>query len=350
LIPPELFVARPAIWLRALSRYRGTISPAPNFAYALCADRIRDEELEGVDLSSWLVALNGAEPVTPEVLSRFVERFRPFGLREETLTPVYGLAEATLAVTFSDVASVFRQSRFDRHALANSNVARPATDGLSLVSVGRPLPGFSLRICDTDGKPLDEGWIGRVQVRGPSLMNGYFEMDQATAQSLLEGWLDTGDTGFIHRGELYLFGREKDVIVVRGQNHAPEEIEQAADEVAGVRKGCCAAVGVVSEGGDGETLVLLVERCGAGASGSDDALAERVNGRVISATGLRPERVVILEPGTLPRTSSGKIRRGEARRRYLADELHPPSKVGPVGLAGAMMRSGMAFARSRRAS
>lgn len=140
------------------------------------------------------------------------------------------------------------------------------------------------------------------------------------------------------------------MIVLRGQNHAPEEIEQAADEVPGVRKGCCAAVGLVSEGGDGEALLLLVERCGINAIGSDEALAERVNGRVISATGLQPERVVILEPGTLPRTSSGKIRRGEARRRYLADELHPPSKIGPVGLAGAMMRSGMAFARSRRAN
>jgi len=349
LIPPELFVTRPAIWLRAISRYRGTISPAPNFAYALCADRIRDEELEGVDLSSWRVALNGAEPVTPGVLQRFVERFRPFGLREEALTPVYGLAEATLAVTFSDVGGAFRHERFDRDALARSNVARPAADGHSLVSVGRALPGFSLRISDEDGAPLGEGRIGRVGVRGPSIMAGYFGMEKVTAECLQDGWLDTGDTGFLHEGELYLFGRAKDLIVIRGRNHAPQEIEQTADEVPGVRRGCCAAVGVVSEGADGETLLVLVERSGRGVSGSDEELAERVRGRVNTVTGLRPEHIEILEPGTLPRTSSGKIQRGEARRRYLAGELHPPAKVGPIRLAGAMMRSTVSFARARRA-
>ena len=349
LIPPEQFVARPAIWLRAISRHRGTISPAPNFAYALCADRIRDEELEGVDLSSWRVALNGAEPVTPEVLRRFVDRFRPYGLREETLTPVYGLAEATLAVTFSDVGGAFRQRRFDRDALVNADTARPCDHGLPLVSVGRPLPGFALRICDAHGTALEDGRVGRVHVRGPSIMDGYFGMCEATRECLAEGWLDTGDTGFVYEEELYLFGRAKDLIVLRGRNHAPQEIEQAADGVAGVRTGCSAAIGVVREGADGEALVLLIERSGAGDHSDDATLAELVGRRVSAETGLRCERVLVLEPGTLPRTSSGKIRRGEARRRYLADALHPPAKVGPVGLASAMLRSGVAFALARRA-
>jgi acyl-CoA synthetase (AMP-forming)/AMP-acid ligase II len=349
LIPPELFVTRPSIWLRAISRYRGTISPAPNFAYALCADRIRDEELEGVDLSSWRVALNGAEPVTPGVLQRFVERFRPYGLREEALTPVYGLAEATLAVTFSDVGGAFRYDRFDRDSLTRKNEARPAPDGLSLVSVGRPLPGFSVRVTDDLGTPLRAGRIGRVRVRGPSIMAGYFGMEEATEKCLPDGWLDTGDTGFLHGGELYLFGRAKDLIVIRGRNHAPQDIEQAADEVPGVRRGCCAAVGILSESADGEALLLLVERARTGACGDDEELAERVRGHVNAVTGLRPDHVKILEPGTLPRTSSGKIRRSEARRRCLAGELHPPARIGAVRLAGAMMRSSLGFARARRA-
>ncbi|MFQ5698969.1 MAG: AMP-binding protein [Myxococcota bacterium] len=187
LIPPEAFVTRPALWLRAISRHRGTISPAPNFAYGLCLDRVRDEELVGVDLSSWKVALNGAEPVTPAVLARFVERFGSWGLPSTALTPVYGLAEATLAVTFSDLTRRFRSERFDRDALHHDGVARPDAEGHPLVSLGPALPGLEVRIAGPDGEPLGEGELGDVRVRGPSVMRGYHAMPEATAGKIRRG-------------------------------------------------------------------------------------------------------------------------------------------------------------------
>jgi fatty-acyl-CoA synthase len=348
LIPPELFVARPAVWLRSLSRYRGTTSPAPNFAYALCADRIRDDELRGVDLSSWRIALNGAEPVTPGVLERFVERFAPYGLRPEALTPVYGLAEASLAVTFSELRAPFRHRVFDRSALVREAVARIAPEGQPLVSLGRPLPGFGIRIADAKGADLAPGSLGRVLVRGPSVMQGYLGMPEATAAALRDGWLDTGDTGFVHGGELYLFGRAKDLLVLRGRNHAPQDVEHAVDGVPGVRTGCSAAVGLLAESGEGEELVLFVERARRW-RGRSDELAESVRRRVLERTGLAPARVHVLAAGTLPRTSSGKIRRAETRRAFLAGELAPPERVTVLRLAREMLRSRLAFARSLRA-
>ena len=348
LIPPELFVARPAVWLRAISRYGATTSAAPNFAYALCADRIRDEELGGVDLSSWRIALNGAEPVTPGVLQRFVERFARCGLRPEALTPVYGLAEASLAVTFSELRAPFRHRVFDRSALVRDGLARSASEGQPLVSLGRPLPGFALRIVDADGDELAPGRLGRVLVRGPSLMQGYLGMPEATAAALEDGWLDTGDTGFLHDGELYLYGRAKDLLVLRGRNHAPQDVEHAIDGVPGVRTGCSAAVGLLAESGEGEELVVFVERL-RGDAGDDRALAECVRRRVLERTGLAPGQVHVLAAGTLPRTSSGKIRRAETCRAFLAGELTAPQRVTALRLVREMLRSRLAFARTVRA-
>jgi acyl-CoA synthetase (AMP-forming)/AMP-acid ligase II len=345
LIPPELFVTRPATWLRAISRWRGTTSPAPNFAYGLCADRIGDAELDGVDLSSWRVALNGAEPVTPGVLQRFVDRFAAVGFRPEALTPVYGLAEASLAVTFSSLRHPFRSLRFDRDALVEDGVARRSDDGLPLVSVGPPLPGFGVRIADDEGRELAEGRLGRLWVRGPSLMQGYHALPDATAAALCDGWLDTGDTGFVVDGELYLFGRAKDVIVLRGRNYAPQDVEHAIDDLAGVRTGCSAAVGVVGDGG--EELVVLIERRGPSAAG-DAALADRVARRITERTGLVAARVLVLDAGTLPRTSSGKIRRSEARRLLEAGRLGAPQPVNVLRVFGEMLRSQVAFARVAR--
>lgn len=334
---------RPAIWLRAISRYGGTISPAPNFAYALGADRITDAEVEGVDLSSWRIALNGAEPVTPTVLERFVARFAAYGLRPEALTPVYGLAEATLAVTFSDLEIPFTWRSFARAGLAEEGVARVASAGIPLVSLGRALPGFALRIADEDGEPVADGRLGRLLVRGPSLMDGYFQRPEATAAVFTDGWLDTGDTGFLYDDDLYLYGRSKDLIILRGRNHAPQEIEPCLDDLEGVRTGCCAAVGVVPEGDDGERLLVLVER--GRNPPAEGLLAERVSRRLSDKLGLVPWKVVVLAPGTLPRTSSGKIRRREAGERFLGGSLLPPQQVTFWRLLREMLRSRVSMAR-----
>lgn len=345
LLGPELFVARPALWLRALSRYRGTISPAPNFAYGLCLTKVSDDEMEGVDLSGWRTALNGAEAVAPSVLRAFVERFARWGFRPEALTPVYGLSEAALAVTFSDLARPFRGACFDRDALSSENKARPKADGREIVSVGRPLPGFRIRILDADGNELPERAVGRVWVAGPSLMDGYLGHPEATARALRDGWLDTGDLGFLMDGELWLTGRAKDVVILRGRNYAPEEIERAVEGVPGARTGCAIAASWLPEGAPGEVLALFVEASRQATPAERTALPAACREAVLGATGLSVDRVEVLAPGTLPRTSSGKLRRQEALRLYLAGELAPPDPVTPLRLAGAMARSGLAYAR-----
>jgi acyl-CoA synthetase (AMP-forming)/AMP-acid ligase II len=310
LIPPEVFLARPAIWLRAISRKRATISVAPNFAYGLCVRRVRDSEMEGVDLSSWRFALNGAEPVAPAVLRRFSERFAPNGFDARALMPVYGLSEASLAVAFTP------SGRGPRTWIAG---------GRELASVGAPLPGIDI---DVRG--------GRIFVRGPSVMQGYFGNPAATREALIDGWLDTGDLGFVDGGELFVSGRAKDLVILRGVNHAPQEFEDALDGVDGVRPGCTAAVGVPTA--EGEELVLLVETDG-------DADAEWIRGRVIERTGIRPSQVHLLAPGTLPRTSSGKLRRSEALRQLLAGELRSPDPVTLLHVAKETARSLLARMR-----
>jgi fatty-acyl-CoA synthase len=351
LIPPELFVSRPAIWLRTISRYRATVSPAPNFAFGLCADRVRDDELSGVDLSCWRVALNGAEPVTPAALRRFIDRFAPFGLRESALTPVYGLAEATLAVTFSDPLEPVRTETFHRERLARDGRAVPAEDGLALVSVGQPLPGVDVRIVGDGADAVPgrraegEGALGRVQIRGPSLMRGYHRLPRETEAAVHGGWLDTGDTGFVHGGHLFLYGRGKDVIVLRGCKYSPEQVEHALDGLVGARPGCAAAIGTVPEGADAEELTVLLERVRQGNAADDEALASRARRMIVERTGLVPARVGVLEPGTLPRTSSGKIRRAEARRLFLAGQLRSPARVNRLTLLREMVRSRLELAR-----
>ncbi len=347
LIPPEVFLARPALWLRAISRHRATISPAPNFAYALCAERIRDEELEGVDLSSWRVAMNGAEPVTPRVLERFVERFAAYGLAPEALTPVYGLAEATLAVTFSALRRRFSVRCFRTQALLEEQRAVAAAQGTPLVSLGPPLPGFAVEIVDDEDRPLGQGRLGRVRVRGPSLMSGYDGMPELTARALRDGWLDTGDVGFLLDGELHLYGREKDLIIVRGHNHAPQDIEHALDDVPGVRTGCSAAVGALAADGGGEQLWVFVERA-QDAAVPDEEIAAGVRRRALERSGLHAARVLVLAPGTLPRTSSGKIRRAETLRLHQLGALDAPAPVTLPRLALEMLRSQRAFARAGR--
>ena len=310
LIPPEVFLARPAIWLRAISRKRATISVAPNFAYGLCVRRVRDPEMEGVDLSSWRFALNGAEPVAPAVLRRFSERFAPNGFDGRALMPVYGLSEASLAVAFTP------SGRGPRTWIAG---------GRELASAGAPLPGIDI---DVRG--------GRIFVRGPSVMQGYFGNPAATRETLIDGWLDTGDLGFVDGGELFVSGRAKDLVILRGVNHAPQEFEDALDGVDGVRPGCTAAVGLPTD--EGEELVLLVETDGA-------ADAEWIRGRVIERTGVRPSEVHLLAPGTLPRTSSGKLRRSEALRQLRAGELRSPDPVTLLHVAKETARSLLARMR-----
>ncbi len=342
LLRPEQFLARPALWLRALSRHRGTLSAAPNFAYAMCVRRIRAEELEGVDLSSWALALNGAESISSDVARRFVERFGPYGFDAGALVPAYGLAEASLAVTFAPSRETLRTLSIDARALAAEGQVRPGER--TLVSVGRPVPGAEVEVRGDAGEVVPAGTVGRIYVRGPSVMVGYLGQPEATRAVLVDGWLDTGDLGFVADGELVVCGRAKDIIILRGANHVPQEFEEALDGLEGVRAGCAVALGAIPPGAEGEVLVLLVEL----GPGPPADLADRIRTRVLERTGIRPHRVELLLPGTLPRTSSGKLRRREALRRWQTGTLTPPRKVRWLGLAGDMVRSAVALARANR--
>ena len=364
LVPPEAFVARPALWLRALGRHRGTISPAPNFAYALATERIRDEEMAGIDLSAWRFALCGAETVVPEVLRAFAARFAPWGFRAEALKPVYGLSEAALAVTFAALDRPYTSRVFDREALGERGeavtvpmqpgAARTASDKgemgavtalrpqLEIVSVGRPLAGFRLELRDEQGFVVGENQVGRLFVAGPSLMRGYLDQPAATAAALRDGWLDTGDLGFLHQGELYLTGRAKEILLVRGRNYAPADLELAVSELPDVRRGCVAAASHLPPGRETEAVILFVEHRKGVPAERLEQLRARAREAVLARVGLAVDRVELLAPGTLPRTSSGKIRRGEAMKRYLAGRLTPPAAAGPLQLLGALARSRLA--------
>jgi fatty-acyl-CoA synthase len=326
LLPPEVFVAQPAAWLRAISRHRGTISAAPNFAFSLCVNRIRDEELDGVDLSSWSLCLNGAEAVSAAVQRRFSERFGRWGFDASALTPCYGMAETSLAVTFKPVGTSFNILRVDAETLASGGVIEPG--GKELVSVGGPLAGVEVEIRDDHSRPLSPDRVGRIFVRGPSVMAGYFGRADLTDQVLDHGWLDTGDLGFVHGGELFVYGRHKETVIIRGANHVPQDFEAALEGLPGVRTGCAVAVGFVPAGEDDEALAMLVETT----ADAPPSLAGDVATRVWERTSILPAHVELLAPGTLPRTSSGKMRRREARAQWLAGTLTAPKKVSAMRL------------------
>lgn len=341
-IGPELFIMRPAIWLQTLGRYKALISPAPDFAYGLCLSKVKDREMEGVDLSHWVFALNGAEPIDTDAMQRFVERFARWGLRREALTPVYGLAEAGLAVTFSDPWTPARVVEFDRQRLSEEGQAVPGR-GRRLPSVGKPLPRIQVGIRDQDDRELGEGKPGRVMIKGPSITTGYYNDPEITAETIQDGWLDTGDLGFFYEGELYIAGRVKDLIIIRGRNYAPQEIEELLVGVEGVRTGCAVAVGHWVDG-RGEQLVILAEKDLRSSRPAEEIVAE-MKARLISGISLTPHRIELLEPGTLPRTSSGKLRRWDALQMFLSRRLAPPKKVGVVEIAKGIGRSQIAWAR-----
>jgi acyl-CoA synthetase (AMP-forming)/AMP-acid ligase II len=314
---------------------------APSFAYAYCAERVRDADLAGLSLGAWRLALDGAEPVSGEALRAFAARFAPHGLDPAALVPVYGLSEAALAVTFSEPGGPLEGARLDAAALAGGRAVRVAPGGAGVrevVPVGRPIPGVALEVRREDGGLSGEGRVGRLWVRGPSIFREYLGDPAATARALEDGWLDTGDLGFVLDGALHLHGRVKDLVIVRGANHAPDEFEAALAGLPGLRPGGAVALGFTPAAG-GEALLILAERAHGVPAAQDEPLEAAARRAVTARTGLSPHTVRLLAPGTLPRTSSGKLRRQEALRRFQAGALRPPGAVNALSLAVAVVRS-----------
>jgi len=336
-LSPIAFLARPERWLWALHRHRGTLTAAPNFAYELAVRKIADGDIEGLDLSSVRAAMNGAEPVNAETLERFAARFARYGFRREALTPVYGLAEASLAVTIPPLGRGPLVDRIARDSFAREGRARPVPTApsvdsassdpgiLSFVSVGRPLPNHEVCIVDTEGNEVEERVEGALRFRGPSNTHGYFRNPGASAALFPEGpsagWLDSGDRAYRADGELFITGRVKDIILKAGRNLYPQEIEEVAGDVAGVRKGCVAAFGAPDAPSGTERLVVVAET-----RERQPAARERISAgiadQVFSAVGLPPDVVELVPPHSIPKTSSGKLQRGLTRQKYQEGKLH----------------------------
>jgi 1-acyl-sn-glycerol-3-phosphate acyltransferase len=322
---PLAFLARPERWLWAIHRRRATLSAAPNFAYELCVRKIKDEALEGLDLSSWRCALNGAEPVNPDTLERFARRFAPYGFRREALMPVYGLAENSVGLCFPPVERGPRIDSIERLAFEAERRAVPAspsdTRALRFVAVGPPLPEHEVRILDDSGADLPERSVGRLVFRGPSATSAYFNKSEATAAMTLPGgWLDSGDLAYRADGEIHITGRLKDLIIKAGRNMVPQEIEEAAAGADGIRRGCVVAFGAADAALGTEILVVVAET-----RATDAATRERIEAaiieRVAATVGVPPDVVMLVPPGAVPKTSSGKIRRSETRQAYLVGSL-----------------------------
>ena len=322
IMSPVLFLKRPTAWLDALSRHRGTISFAPNFAYELCVRRVKPSQIDTFDLSSWRVAGCGAEPVRPGVLRAFGEQFGPAGFRTSSFVPSYGLAEHSLAVTISrsgiNVDTV-DGDRLVRHSQAVSvvNGSTGPARAVRLVACGRPFPGHELRIVGEDGRALPERHVGQIVARGPSVMAGYFENPEATADALRDGWLQTGDLGYIAGGELFVCGRTKDLIVREGRKYHPPDLESAIADVQGLRSSGIVVFGVDRVEEADEVVAVLEAR----ASLAPEDIVDRVRRRVRETAGLEIDRIVVAPPGTIPRTTSGKVRRAETRARFEAGTL-----------------------------
>jgi 1-acyl-sn-glycerol-3-phosphate acyltransferase len=328
LMSPLAFLARPSQWLRAIHRHRGTISGGPNFAYELCLRRIPEHELEGLDLSSWRFAFNGAEPVSPDTMSQFEERFARYGFGANVMAPVYGLAEASVGLAFTAPGERWQVDLLDREHFALTGEAELAASAdpapLKVVSCGTVLPDHDLRVVDAAGLELPDRNEGQLQFRGPSATTGYYRNPQATKALFAGDWVNTGDRAYLDAGRLYITGREKDIIIRGGRNISPYELEEAVGDLPGVRRGCVAVFGAADAAGGTERVVVLAETRERDAARHSE-LKARINELALGLIGAPVDDIVLAPPHTVPKTSSGKIRRVAAREYY----ERGPSAVRP---------------------
>jgi len=335
LLSPLAFLARPANWLWAIHRYRATVSAAPNFAYALCAAKVDDRQVEELDLSSWRLAYNGAEPVSPDTLDGFVARFAAHGFRREALTPVYGLAENSVGLAFPPPGRGPLIDRVERKGVAEEGVARRAAPddrhALRVVSCGAPLPAHQIRIVDPSGQLLPERGVGRVQFRGPSATAGYYRNPEASARLYDGDWLNSGDLGYLAAGELYLTGREKDIIIRGGHNVYPAELEEAVGNLRGIRKGGVAVFPASDPRSGTERLVVLAETRERDAA-ERRRLCDEINGLAVDLAGMPADDIVLAPPRSVLKTSSGKVRRAACRELYENDGLRAARRAPWVQL------------------
>ena len=328
-LPPLLFLKRPARWLDAISRHRGTVSFGPNFAYALCVKRIKESEMKGLDLSSWRVAGCGAEPIRAENLRAFAEKFSSVGFSEKAFVCCYGMAESTLAISFSKLGTGVNVDTVEGDKLWSEHKALPAAEGSEraapIVQCGAAFPDHDIQVFSPDDEegatPLGEREVGEIRLRGPSVMQGYWGETELTKRAFAGGWLRTGDLGYLANGLVHICGRSKEVIIVNGRNYYPQDLEWEAGSVTGVRKGNVIAFGTMKPTGDRERVVLVFETMVTGDE-AQTKLKSEVRTAVQQGIGLTIDDVVAVKVGVLPKTSSGKLQRSKARELYETGELY----------------------------
>ena len=316
---PLMFLSRPQRWLWAIHQHGGTLSAAPNFAYELCLSKIDDAAIEGLDLSSWRMAFNGAEPVSPKTIKRFSDRFRPYGFRPEAMAPVYGLAESSVGLAFPPPGRIPPVERLRRDKLDQEGVAVLADDRepevLEVVACGQPLREHQIRIVDNQGRELPDRRVGNLQFKGPSTTSGYMHNPEATEQLFDDGWLNSGDLAYVSEGDVYLTGRVKDMIIRAGRNIYPHELEERIGDIEGIRKGCVAVFGSLDAAAGTERLVIIAET-----RSMDEMVHSALNQEIAEVTneltGTPADEVVLAPPHTVLKTSSGKIRRAATRQGF----------------------------------
>ena len=320
----EDFARRPLSWLDLISRNEGhTLSYSPTFGYDICARRMSSQTRasERFDLSRWRVAGNGADMIRPDVMQKFVDAFADAGFQATAFLPSYGLAEATLAVSIMPPGEGIRVELVEETELSGMAAANDRPQRYrAIVNCGRPVRDMEVEIREEDGTPLPDGAIGKLWCRGPSVMVGYFRDDAATAACMKDGWLDTGDMGYLSGGYVFIVGRAKDMIIINGRNHWPQDIEWAVEQLPGFKAGDIAAFAITTPGGE-ETPAVLVQ-CRSSDEEERLRLRDDIRDRVRAVTGMNCV-VELIPPRTLPRTSSGKLSRAKARNLYLAGEIKP---------------------------
>jgi fatty-acyl-CoA synthase len=322
----EDFARRPLAWLDLISRNQGTsMSYSPTFGYDICARRISSQSnvAERFDLSRWRIAGNGADMIRPDVMQSFVNAFADAGFKASAFLPSYGLAEATLAVTLMPPGEGIRVELVEEERLSGTprDLSRPARYR-AIVNCGKPCRDMALEIRGDDGSPLLDRQIGQVWTSGPSLMHSYYRDPESTAACLQNGWLNTGDMGYLSDGYLYVVGRAKDMIIINGKNHWPQDIEWAVEQLPGFKQGDIAAFSITTPGGEESPAVLV--HCRTIDEVERTKLRDAIRDKVRAITGMTCV-VELVPPRSLPRTSSGKLSRAKARSLYLSGELQPYS-------------------------
>jgi 1-acyl-sn-glycerol-3-phosphate acyltransferase len=329
-MPPVSFLVRPESWLWAMHRFRATFSAAPNFGFELCLNKIPDANLDGLDLTALRMVANGAEPVSPQTIRRFAERFGQYGFAAAAMAPVYGLAECSVGLAFPPLGRGPVIDRVNRDQLSGEGLAVLAQPNdprpIELVACGQPLPGHEIRIVDQAGRELGDRREGRLEFRGPSTTRGYYRNEAKTRELFHDGWLDSGDRAYIAGGDVFVTGRVKDIIIRAGRHLYPQEIEEAVAALDGVRKGGVAVFSTPDERAGTERIVVLAE------TREDDpgrrrSIQQSVQELVTDIAGTPPDEVMFVPPQTVPKTSSGKIRRSAAKDMYLSGHVGPVQRA-----------------------